>query len=81
VRYPHETSVLDPARDRRADHHESQNCYFVRVPDLANGQGFWVDRVLTAINPSGHHVNVFRVKTIISLDPAPTEIQIIHLDE
>jgi hypothetical protein len=50
--------------------HESQNCYFVQVPDLAGGQDFWVDHILTAINPGSHHVNVFRVKTIISLDPA-----------
>jgi hypothetical protein len=50
--------------------HESQNCYFVNVPDLADGQDIFVDRVLTAINPGSHHVNVFRVKTIISLDPA-----------
>jgi hypothetical protein len=57
--------------------HESQNCYFVHVPDLNNGQDFWVDRVLTAINPGSHHVNVFRVKTIIALDPAmgtPTKL-------
>jgi hypothetical protein len=50
--------------------HESQNCYFVHAPDIANGQEFWIDRVLTAINPGSHHVNVFRVKTIIGLDPA-----------
>src|SRR3954469_4730928 len=43
--------------------HESQNCYFVKVPDLNNGQDIWLDRVLTAINPGSHHVNVFRVKT------------------
>ena len=51
--------------------HESQNCYFVKVPDInGNGQDVWIDRVLTAINPGSHHVNVFRVKTIIGLDPA-----------
>ncbi len=50
--------------------HESQNCYFVKVPDIAGGQDFWVDEVLSAINPGSHHVNVFRVKTIIALDPA-----------
>jgi hypothetical protein len=49
---------------------ESQNCYFVKVPDLDHGKDMWMDRVLTAINPGSHHVNVFRVKTIISLDPA-----------
>jgi hypothetical protein len=50
--------------------HESQNCYFVRVPDIAGGQDIWIDRVLTAINPGSHHVNVFQVKTIVALDPA-----------
>src|SRR5262245_56679097 len=49
---------------------ESQNCYFVHVPDLGVGQDIWIDRVLTGINPGSHHVNVFRVKTIIGLDPA-----------
>lgn len=49
---------------------ESQNCYFVRVPDVQNGADLWIDRVVTAINPGSHHMNVFRVKTIINLDPA-----------
>jgi hypothetical protein len=49
---------------------ESQNCYFVQVPDVANGEDVWIDRVLTAINPGSHHMNVFRVKTIVGLDPA-----------
>lgn len=50
--------------------HESQNCYFMRAPDLNAGQDYWVDRVLTALNPGSHHVTVFRVKTIVNLDPA-----------
>jgi hypothetical protein len=49
---------------------ESQNCYFVRVPDLDRGNPLWIDRVVTGINPGSHHVNVFRVKTIVRLDPA-----------
>ena len=49
--------------------HESQNCYFVRVPDIANGQDLWIDRVELGINPGSHHVNVFRVKTIHELGP------------
>jgi hypothetical protein len=52
---------------------ESQNCYFVRVPDLAAGADLWIDRVVTAINPGSHHMNVFRVKTIVNLDPAAGE--------
>jgi len=50
--------------------HESQNCYFLTAPDLAAGQDYWVDRVLTALNPGSHHVTVFRVRTIKNLDPA-----------
>src|SRR5262245_48967098 len=49
---------------------ESQNCYFVHVPDLDGGNDLWIDRVVTAINPGSHHMNVFRVKTIAGLDPA-----------
>jgi hypothetical protein len=49
---------------------EVQNCYFVRVPDIANGGPVWINRVQAATNPGSHHLNVFRVKTIIGLDPA-----------
>lgn len=52
---------------------ESQNCYFVRVPDLNNGAPVWLTRVNIAVNPGSHHMNVFRVKTIIDLDPAKGE--------
>lgn len=57
--------------------HEEQSCYFVRVPDLANGQDFWVDHVRIATSVGSHHLNVFRVRTIAGLDPAagvPTTI-------
>jgi hypothetical protein len=49
---------------------ESQNCYFVRVPDIAEGRDLWINKVTLAINPGSHHINVFRVKTIVGLDPA-----------
>ena len=49
---------------------ESQNCYFVRAPDIADGEDYFVSRVHMAVNPGSHHMNVFRVKTIIGLDPA-----------
>ncbi|MBS1120129.1 MAG: hypothetical protein H6Q90_2357, partial [Deltaproteobacteria bacterium] len=49
---------------------ESQNCYFVRVPDIAGGRDLWINRIAVGINPGSHHVNVFRVKTILGLDPA-----------
>jgi hypothetical protein len=49
---------------------EDQSCYFLRVPDINNGQPFYVSRVHMAINPGSHHMNVFRVKTIVPKDPA-----------
>jgi hypothetical protein len=48
---------------------ESQNCYFVRVPDLDDGRDLWIHRIVTAINPGSHHMNVFRVRTIVNLAP------------
>src|SRR5205814_1143160 len=49
---------------------EIQNCYFVRVPDVNAGADVWVGKTVTALNPGTHHMNVFRVKTIVNLDPA-----------
>jgi len=49
--------------------HESQNCYFVRVPDISGGADLLIDEVKTAINPGSHHMNVFRVKTLLDLKP------------
>lgn len=56
---------------------EVQYCYFVEVPDINQGQDVWIDTVHLALNPGSHHVNVFRVKTIVrhtdgtpDLDPA-----------
>jgi hypothetical protein len=56
---------------------EVQDCYFFKIPDLDSGKDIWIERVLTAINAGSHHMNLFRVKTIKSLDPAsgdPTTI-------
>lgn len=52
---------------------ESQKCFFVRVPDINNGGPVLINRVLTAINPGSHHMNVFRVRTIVNMDPAQGE--------
>jgi hypothetical protein len=52
---------------------EDQNCYFLRVPDLNHGQDFFVSRVHTAQNPGSHHMNVFRVKTVLGLRPEDGE--------
>lgn len=48
---------------------EDQNCFFVRVPDLAGGEDFWVERIRMAMNPGSHHLNVFRVRTQLDLRP------------
>ncbi|MFO0722131.1 MAG: hypothetical protein U1E65_00020 [Myxococcota bacterium] len=52
---------------------ESQNCYFMHVPDINNGGPVWMTRVKIAANPGTHHINVFRVKTVIDLDPTKGE--------
>ena len=52
---------------------EVQDCYFVDVPDIADGADLWINRIVTGINPGSHHMNVFRVRTIGSLDPAAGE--------
>lgn len=52
---------------------ELQDCYFLRVPDISNGEDIWVSRIETAINPGSHHMNLFRVRTIVGLDPEAGE--------
>lgn len=52
---------------------EIQDCYFVEVPDLAAGDDLWIDRFQLALNPGSHHMNLFRVNTIVDLDPANGE--------
>ncbi len=48
---------------------EIQDCYFFRVPEQATGE-LRVDRFALALNPGSHHLNLFRVKTVVDLDPA-----------
>ena len=54
---------------------EVQNCYFFLVSDLEKAAGLptdqslWVNRVQTVETPGSHHMNVFRVRTIVNLDP------------
>ncbi|MDB4957907.1 MAG: hypothetical protein JWO36_5476 [Myxococcales bacterium] len=52
---------------------EVQDCYFFKVPDVANGADLMVDRFALGLNVGSHHMNVFRVKTIVALDPAAGE--------
>jgi hypothetical protein len=55
---------------------EIQNCYFFKVSDLAASNGMAADspvhlhRVQIAQTDGSHHMNIFRVKTIVGLDPA-----------
>lgn len=57
-----ETPVFDVAKGQ-----EIQDCYFFEMPDLNGGQDYWVDRVRLGSNPGSHHLNVFRVKTVVNL--------------
>lgn len=49
---------------------EIQDCYFFRVPDLGGGESLMIDRIALGLNAGSHHMNVFRVNTIVGLDPA-----------
>lgn len=53
---------------------EVQDCYFFTVPDLNNGQDLWLDRFQIAQRTGSHHMNVFRVKTILKLSGQPGDI-------
>lgn len=46
---------------------ELQACYFMKVPDLNNGQPFYVDKIEIAMNVGSHHMNIFRQNTIVNL--------------
>lgn len=54
---------------------EIQNCYFYKVRDLMAGAGmdangkFNLHRVQIAQRDGSHHMNIFRVRTILELDP------------
>jgi hypothetical protein len=52
---------------------EIQSCYFFAVPG-ATGSDVWVDRFTIAATAGTHHVNVFRVKTIVGLGGKPGDV-------
>lgn len=60
---------------------EVQDCYFFRVRDLAKNAGMAenepvnLHRVQLAQRKGSHHMNIFRVKTVVGLDPAKGAIQ------
>jgi len=60
---------------------ESQDCYFFKVSELANSNGLPSDkplnlhRIQVAQRPGSHHMNLFRVRTVVKLDPANGRLQ------
>ena len=52
-----------------AEGEESQICYFVQAPDINGGEDYFISKVDMAQNPGSHHLNVFRVNTILGLAP------------
>ena len=60
---------------------EEQDCYFFKVRDLAAAAGMPADqpvqrhRIQMVQKVGSHHMNLFRVRTIVNLDPANGAIQ------
>jgi hypothetical protein len=60
---------------------EQQDCYFFRVSELARAGGLPesepvnLHRVQLVQRDGSHHMNIFRVRTIVGLDPAKGAIQ------
>lgn len=60
---------------------EEQDCYFFKVSDLAKANGLDpsqpvpLHRIQIAQRDGSHHMNVFRVRTIVKLDPANGAVQ------
>jgi hypothetical protein len=53
---------------------ETQDCYFVAVPDINDGRDVFIDRFEIAQRSGSHHMNVFRVNTIQNLGGAPGDV-------
>jgi hypothetical protein len=60
---------------------EEQDCYFFKVSELATAAGLDptkavnLHRIQTAQRAGSHHMNIFRVKTIVNLGPAGGAVQ------
>ena len=52
---------------------EVQSCYFFAVPGAA-GQDVWVNHFKLAANTGTHHMNIFRVKTVVDLGGQPGDV-------
>ena len=53
---------------------ETQDCYFVSVPDINDGEDIWIDHFKIGQTPGSHHMNVFRVNSIVHLSGAPGDV-------
>lgn len=53
---------------------EVQDCFFVEMPDINQGRDIWVDRFAMAQRSGSHHMNVFRVNTIVNLKGEPGDV-------
>ncbi len=60
---------------------EIQNCYFFKVSDLAKSNGLSesdpvnLHRIHIVQRAGSHHMNIFRVRSIVGLDPAKGAVQ------
>jgi hypothetical protein len=52
---------------------ETQRCYFFAVPGTPD-QEVWVNHYQLAQNQGSHHVNIFRVNTIVNLSGQPGDV-------
>ena len=52
---------------------EQQNCYFFSVPGNT-GDDVWIDHFQLSGSTGTHHMNVFRVKTIVALNGNPGDV-------
>ena len=46
---------------------EVQRCYFFRVPG-SGADPVWISRIVAGVNDGSHHMNVFRVRSVLALD-------------
>ena len=53
---------------------EVTDCYFMSIPDLAGGGDVWFDKIKIGQREGSHHMNIFRVNTVIHLDGEPGEV-------
>ena len=77
----HDVNFLPPARGFQLHTdafavpagQEVQRCYFFTVPG-AGTDPLWVSRIEAAVNPGSHHMNVFRVRTLLALNGNDGEV-------